>query len=214
MTVPVDLRYFAGRIEKLSRRLDQVPRMSWATVVTTAPLTIHVDGDPAPILGEVKNAGPKILLPGTRVQVMRQDLRYTVISASVDGDLRGTSAQRVALGMSGAVSEGLTFYDTDENREYVWSGGQWRLVAYAAGVLPAVTVPPDGTVTTNVTFPTGRFTVPPVVIPGVVSGAATYISVAVSDVTTTGFTLRRGVEPTRGAFDVAASWYAIQTADM
>ena len=125
MTAPVDLRYFAGRIEKLSRRLDQVPRMSWATVVTTAPLTIHVDGDPAPILGEVKNAGPKILLPGTRVQVMRQDLRYTVISASVDVPSRGTSSQRVALGMSGAATEGLKFYDTDENREYVWLNG-WK----------------------------------------------------------------------------------------
>jgi len=128
-----DLDYLMGVVERQSRRIDTKPVNRWATVITTMPLTIQLDGDPAPLLGTPASAAPKILMPGERVRVEIQNNRATVLAvANRVHDLRGTTAQRLALEAAGAVVGGMRFYDVTDNCEYMWVG-EWRIVG---GVSP------------------------------------------------------------------------------
>jgi hypothetical protein len=123
-----DLDPYSRMIQRLGERVDSKPVFRWATVTSTSPLLIQLDGDPAPLLGSPSNAGPKIYLPGERVRVELQNGRATIhTAASRVENLRGTSAQRVALAMSGAVAKGMRFYDEDEDIEYQWVGS-WAAV--------------------------------------------------------------------------------------
>ncbi|MGO3147077.1 MAG: hypothetical protein ACTIJ6_05290 [Leucobacter sp.] len=122
-----DLDPYARMIERLSQRVDTKPMFRWATVTNIAPLLIQLDGDPAPLLGSPSNAGPKIYLTGERVRVELQNGRATIHSAAnrVE-DLRGTTAQRIDLALSGAAVDGMRFYDVNENMHYEWAGGSFK----------------------------------------------------------------------------------------
>lgn len=71
----------------------------------------------------------------------------------------------------------------------------------------AGTVGVDASVTVSVTFPTGRFTQPPIVT---ASSNNSRITMAVSAVTTTGFTLAFGNRSGASATTIAATWAAVQ----
>lgn len=97
----------------------------------------------------------------------------------------GTDAARLAL-TGGALFEGLRFWTTDTRAEWFYSGGSWSRALPGRPFAVAV-----GRGTTNsagaasVTFPSGRFTVAPIVT--IASGAAGRIASQAS-VTASGFT--------------------------
>lgn len=70
-----DLKAFAGRMTAAMRGLDQVPRMRWATVGGTSPLTVTLDGDSAPC---AVDWAPPVLV-GARVLVQVQGHNRWVI---------------------------------------------------------------------------------------------------------------------------------------
>lgn len=126
MSLQDDIEYLKARLFALEDRVKTSPHFRWGTVVTSVPLTIILDGAADALPGTPANAGPKVLMVGERVRVELQGNRAVV--HAVGGrfeDLRGTSAERVQLGLSGVLEDGHRFYDTDENREYVWRDGEW-----------------------------------------------------------------------------------------
>jgi len=119
------MRPTLDRIEDLYKRTSGTVTLRWGTVVTSLPLSVRLDGEADP-LGIVPVSLVPVLMPGERVVCAAQHRRVTVLlAAGRTGPLRGTSAQRIALGLTGLVKPGQSFFDEDENREYVWAGG-WK----------------------------------------------------------------------------------------
>jgi hypothetical protein len=116
------------------------------------------------------------------------------------------------------MTEGDLGFQKDTLVTYVYSGGAWRNIvqlpssmpfAQAAGTVAPITVPAGAEVHTTVTFPSGRFTVAPIVmVTGL--GAARDISFFADSVTSTNFVLSRGSVYTTARASQGASWYAVQ----
>lgn len=145
---PINAPNLNTLVEQMHNFKDEIKRFPvfrWATVTSLAPLTFQLDGSQVPLLGHVSNAGPSLYLPGERVRVEIQNGRVTAHSAAGrDWNLRGTSSQRVALAAAGGIPDGVKFYDTDQNREYIWRNSAW-----AWNVLP-------GTLLGQYTQPSGN----------------------------------------------------------
>lgn len=83
--------------------------------------------------------------------------------------------------------------------------------AFAAGVIGSAVIVAAGNVDTPVTFPTGRFSVPPIVT--VSLNGVRDLTVSYKDVTTSGFTLVRASVSAVSRTSPQASWHAIQMTD-
>lgn len=83
--------------------------------------------------------------------------------------------------------------------------------AFAAGVVGSAVIPAGGNVDTPVTFPLGRFTVPPIVTPGI--NGVRDLTVSYKDVTALGFTLVRASVSAVSRTSPQGSWHAIQMTD-
>lgn len=81
-------------------------------------------------------------------------------------------------------------------------------VATSQGTVSSRAVPSQGSVTVAVTFPAGRFTVPPIVVTGT-TGNARDVTVSHDSVTTTGFNLYLGSLSTVSR-TFGATWRAMQ----
>lgn len=120
------------QITKLKSAVAGKPDFRWGVVSGVTPLQVTLDADPAPLAG-VPSTLVAGLVVGQRVQCVIQNHRVTVVGASGGvQDLRGTTAQRLALEAASAVVDGMRFYDTEDNFEYMWVG-EWRIVG---GVSP------------------------------------------------------------------------------
>lgn len=146
------------RVKAIQGRVSAAPALRWGTVTATSPLSVLLDGAPDAFVG-VSNAGPRALVVGQRVRVDVQGTRVTVVSAARD-DLRGTSAQRVALGLSGVMQDGMKFFDTDDKREYIWLSGGWAGLTPLHGTLTFGSSS-GVTLRETVTFPSGYFQTAP-----------------------------------------------------
>lgn len=94
------------------------------------------------------------------------------------------------------------------NAPAIESQGHPYPARFAAGTIPAQSVTAGGVVSVTVTLPAGRFTVPPVVIPGKV-GNARDTNVSVDNITSSSFTFR--LESNSGAArTIGGTWHAIQ----
>lgn len=116
----------------------------------------------------------------------------------------GTNAQRLAL-VAPKLRNGITWFATDTNIVWEYRSSAWvprSPVAMAAGVTPVNVAWPI------ITFPPGRFTVPPVVTAQLISGAGPDIGmgVMVTNVTATNFQARH----TGGSGTRDLAWHAIQ----
>lgn len=79
------------------------------------------------------------------------------------------------------------------------------------GIVPTAHIPGNSTTITNVVFPSGAFTEPPVVVTGILADVAEGLQATVTNVTANGFTLRRSVSPVRpGGYAFGVSWHAVQ----
>lgn len=93
----------------------------------------------------------------------------------------GTAARGSALG-AGTVSAGMVSYLTDSDQIQHYDGTKWLPLPYAIA---------SGTATggaVSVTFPTGRFSVAPIVTANVIGTASKPEIVLVTSVSSTGFT--------------------------
>lgn len=81
-------------------------------------------------------------------------------------------------------------------------------VAESAGIVTARAVPSQGSVTVAVTFPSGKFSVAPIVTLGIL-GAARDVTVSHDSVTTTGFNVYLGSLSTVSR-TFGATWQAVQ----
>lgn len=113
-------------VDRLSVRMDGKPDLRWAVVTQISPLRIRLDADEQDLLA-TPDTLVSPLLPGERVRVALQNRRVTVLGvAGRRTDLRGTTAQREALALSGASVPGLKFFDESTGREYVWNGSEFQ----------------------------------------------------------------------------------------
>lgn len=79
------------------------------------------------------------------------------------------------------------------------------------GVVPPAHIPGNSTTITNVVFPSGAFTEPPVIVTGILADVAEGLQATITNVTANGFTLRRSVSPVRPAgYAFGVSWHAVQ----
>lgn len=131
---------------------------------------------------------------------------------------KGTAAQRAAFT---TATNGQLWQDTDGSMGlYRRQGGAWmRLVdgnatpfAMAAGTVSAISVNAGNAVDTSVSFPSGRFSVAPIVtVTQFGAGAARDIVLGVKSVTASGFVLMRGSAGSSRT-GIGAQWTAIQMA--
>lgn len=128
-----------------------------------------------------------------------------VISA---GHFTGTDAQRLALAAP-SLRKGVTWYTSDTNLMYMYNGSSW--VFWARQATPFAMAAGTATVSSNawttVTLPASRFSVPPLVVAQMFSGAGSDIgaSAMVSNITATSFITRKS--NTSGG---TIHWWAVQ----
>lgn len=118
----------------------------------------------------------------------------------------GTNAQRLALNTAGGLRNGITWYATDTNVSWRRVSGAWvadvpfRMAAGVATI--GVNFP-------TINFPAGRFTVPPIIVAQLISGAGADLAstrVMVTEVTATSFRARHTAST--GTRDI--HWHAVQ----
>ncbi|MGW9021256.1 hypothetical protein ACWGOE_07230 [Leucobacter chromiiresistens] len=76
--MPDQFSWIVDRIVALAAGLRATPHVEWGTVVSTAPLTVQLDGDVDPLLGSPSKLAAG-LMPGERVFVLLQNRRATII---------------------------------------------------------------------------------------------------------------------------------------
>lgn len=122
-------------LDGLTSLIEGKPDLRWAVVTQISPLRIRLDADENELLA-TPDTLVSPLLPGERVRVALQNRRVTVLGvAGRRTGLRGTTAQRELVRLSGAAQDGLNFFDTDESLEYIFLGSQWRLSPVTPRVL-------------------------------------------------------------------------------
>lgn len=163
-----------------------------AVVTSVAPLQIRFELSDEPLAG-TPDTQVWPLMVGDLVHVLVQNRRALIIGKVrgagllIDLPSRGTSAQRVELGLSGAATEGMTFYDTDENREYVWRTGEWRRDGFTQqDVTEPIAVAANGRAGLPVTFPEPFTDIPMVTVAQVTPGTNNLV-VDARSVTNSGF---------------------------
>lgn len=157
------------KLAELTGRIDKMPTIRWATVTQASPLRVQLDGDLEP-LSVTPQAAVVGLVAGDRVVCVEQHRR--VIVCQVSGGGMATQGQASAgtdarLSISPSTLRNVTY------RPYSEAMGR------------GVATPASGVAT--VTFPSGRFSVAPVITVTSTSGA---IPVVVS-VSATSFTCRQ-----------------------
>lgn len=104
---------------------------------------------------------------------------------------------------------GDTGYQADTDTQYRWSGAAWKLVSVPFAMAAGIAQPVSTTADTVVTFPAGRFTVPPVVVLGPAwvsaSGALGGGAVVAYNTSATQFSVRA-----LGVTGVIVNWVAVQ----
>ena len=76
----MNLDYLMNVVAGLRDRLDAMPLFRWATVVSTQPLRVQLDGDATPLAADPVNLAG-VLLVGQRVYTMSVDRRLHILGA-------------------------------------------------------------------------------------------------------------------------------------
>lgn len=123
-----DMSGVGEEFDRLRTEVREKTVERWAYVYSLSPLRVRLDGDANPLMGTASTIiHESLLAEGDRIRVSLQMGQVTVLGLA-EGfivDLRGDTARRTAAGLSGLMEEGMRFYDTTENLEYVWQSGDW-----------------------------------------------------------------------------------------
>ena len=74
------LDYLMSVVAGLRARIEGMPLFRWATVVSTRPLRVHLDGDASPLSADPVNLAGD-LVRGQRVYTMSVDRRLHILGA-------------------------------------------------------------------------------------------------------------------------------------
>lgn len=141
----VDLRPLVTEVQATKKLANEKPVLRWAYVTSLVPLKVRLDGDLLPLVGEVSTISyvPSLRIDD-RVLISIQMSKATIhgLAGGAISDLRGTTAERGLAASSGLMVTGQKFFDTTENREYVWTGTDWARTdkPYLLATLTAATV--------------------------------------------------------------------------
>lgn len=128
------------------RNIDELPSFRWATVRGVAPLSIQLDGDPAPLaLIPDSLVDPRLLVVGDRVRV-ELSLRKVVIHGKSNG-AGGTVEDWTNL--QGYLAPGITYLaDGDSALAGIRARRVGLMVELSLGnfVIDSIAVPTDGNV--------------------------------------------------------------------
>lgn len=202
----IDLSVLMRRISDLAALIAGKPDLYGAIVTGADPLEIRLDAAPSPLQGK-----PDTLVSGLqvddRVLVAMQNHRALVLGRRTGYPAATETSRGVAEiatqaeANTGADDERYMTPKTVRERGYA-------PFAEAAGVVAQQSVAATASVAVTVTFPAGRFTQPPMVLPGK-WGNARDTNVGVDNVTTSSCTVRLESNSTVSR-TIGAYWHAIQ----
>lgn len=193
------------KIAELGSRIDLMPKIRWATVTQASPLRVQMDGDAEPLTITPQTV-VRGLSVGARVVCVEQHRRVLVVAGNGVARFMAQAAStgRVYLGTTDtATGSGGTYIaiapasDSIVNALWVNHDGTEILRLrkdghidsphgpYAVAGGRGVSTPSSGVAT--VTFPAGRFSVPPILSVTSTSGGILIVTAS----TTTQFTVRQ-----------------------
>lgn len=211
-------------VTPLQVRLDGDPEPLLGTPASLVP--VLVVGDRVQVVIQNRRA----TVTGTPSSVLADELAWSRARARHISSDPGTGRTYVGgrAGQDGALVAGGAHLGLDPDAAgaslvaWIMQGGIQRAgftadggldmlkmaYAMAGGFAAPVAVAAAGTVNTTITLPAGRFTVPPLVIPGLADGIRD-VNVSAHSVTLTSFVLSRGSNSTASR-TFGARWVAVQ----
>lgn len=206
----VDLAPLVNRVSEIAALAAGKPDLRWAAVTATDPIQIQFDAEDSPLVG-----APSTLVTGLdigdRVLCAVSHRRVVILGRGKGQSLELPSASETTEGVVERATQAEVSAGTDTTR-YVspktLRDRSYAPFAEAAGTVANQTVAAGGNVTVTVTFPAGRFTQVPVVVPGIL-GSTRDVGVSVTNITTSSCQIVFGSNSTVSR-TYGATWHAKQ----